>query len=87
MMTESDRAWGFGGVVLGSAVTLSASTWAGAAAGAVLTGDDVAPLSPLTVYRMATDWAAVWPHSQTTSVIGRATRLGDSRSACGAHSG
>ncbi|MFD5588820.1 type IV secretory system conjugative DNA transfer family protein [Streptomyces sp. NPDC127063] len=70
MMTESDRAWAFGGVVLGSAVTLSASTWAGAAAGATLTGDDAAALSPLTIYRMATDWAAVWPHSQTASAIG-----------------
>jgi type IV secretory pathway TraG/TraD family ATPase VirD4 len=70
MMTESDKAWAFGGIVFGSTVTLSASSWAGAAAGAVLTGEDSAPASPVTVYRMATDWSAVWPHSQTASAIG-----------------
>ena len=70
MMTENDRAWAFGGIVVGGAVTLSASSWAGAAAGAVLTGEDAAPASPLTVYRMATNWSAVWPHSQTASAIG-----------------
>ncbi|MEU9037961.1 TraM recognition domain-containing protein [Streptomyces sp. NPDC048352] len=69
-MTENDRAWAFGGTVFGGAVILSASTWAGAAAGAVLTGEDVAAASPVTVYRMATDWAAVWPYSQTASAIG-----------------
>ncbi|MFI6209159.1 type IV secretory system conjugative DNA transfer family protein [Streptomyces sp. NPDC051041] len=72
MMTESDRAWAFGGILFGGAVTLSAATWAGAAAGAALTGDDVAPASPLTVYRMATDWSGVWAHSQTASAIGAA---------------
>ncbi|MFI8265543.1 type IV secretory system conjugative DNA transfer family protein [Streptomyces sp. NPDC085665] len=35
-----------------------------------MTGETVAAASPLTVYRMATDWAAVWPHSQTASAIG-----------------
>ncbi|MGZ3113542.1 type IV secretory system conjugative DNA transfer family protein [Streptomyces sp. H62] len=72
MMTESDRAWAFGGIVFGGAVTLSAASWAGAAAGAVLTGDQAAPASPLTVYRMATDWSGVWAHSQTASAIGAA---------------
>ncbi|MDG9728445.1 MULTISPECIES: type IV secretory system conjugative DNA transfer family protein [unclassified Streptomyces] len=72
MMTESDRAWAFGGIVFGGAVTLSATSWAGAAAGAVLTDDEVAPASPLTVYRMATDWSGVWTHSQTASAIGAA---------------
>ncbi|MFH8242628.1 type IV secretory system conjugative DNA transfer family protein [Streptomyces sp. NPDC018321] len=72
MMTESDRAWAVGGIVFGGAVTLSAASWAGAAAGAVLTGDEAAPASPLTVYRMATDWSGVWTHSQTASVIGAA---------------
>ncbi|PJE97111.1 hypothetical protein CUT44_14100 [Streptomyces carminius] len=70
MMTESDRAWALGGIVFGSAVTLSAASWAGAAAGAVLTGAEVAPASPLTVYRMAADWSAVWPHSSTASAVG-----------------
>ncbi|MEU9998132.1 TraM recognition domain-containing protein [Streptomyces sp. NPDC050848] len=70
MMTENDRAWLFGGILFGGAVTLSATTWAGAAAGAVVTGQDVASASPLTAYRMATDWAAVWPHSPTASAIG-----------------
>ncbi|MFF3208394.1 type IV secretory system conjugative DNA transfer family protein [Streptomyces sp. NPDC002962] len=72
MMTENDRAWAFGGTLFGGALTLSAASWTGAAAGAALTGDDVAPLSPLTVYRMATGWAGVWPHSQTASAIGAA---------------
>ncbi|MEJ1202812.1 MULTISPECIES: type IV secretory system conjugative DNA transfer family protein [unclassified Streptomyces] len=72
MMTEPDRAWAFGGIVFGGAVTLSAAGWAGAAAGAVLTGDEAAPASPLTVYRMATDWSGVWTHSQTASAIGAA---------------
>ena len=30
MMTENDRAWAFGGIVLGGAMALSVSTWAGA---------------------------------------------------------
>lgn len=70
MMTENDRAWAFGGIPFGGAAVLSAASWAGAAAGAAMTGEKVAPLSPLTVYRMANDWATVWPHSQTASAIG-----------------
>jgi type IV secretory pathway TraG/TraD family ATPase VirD4 len=70
MMTENDRAWAAGGILLGGAVAVSVSTWAGAAAGAVVTGEDVAPASPQTVYQMATQWAAAWPHSQTASVVG-----------------
>ncbi|MER6198066.1 TraM recognition domain-containing protein [Streptomyces sp. NPDC001586] len=73
-MTENDRAWVFGGVVLGGAVTLSVSTWAGAAAGALLTGEEVAafPVSLVAAWQMATDWSAVWPHSQTASAVGAA---------------
>lgn len=70
MMTENDRAWAAGGILLGGMVAVSAATWAGAAAGAVLTGEEAAPASPLTVYRMARDWAQVWPHSQTASLTG-----------------
>ncbi|MGW6876038.1 type IV secretory system conjugative DNA transfer family protein [Streptomyces xanthophaeus] len=70
MMTESDRAWAFGGTLFGGVVLLSASTWAGAAAGAAITGADVAPAEPMTVYRMAIDWASVWEQSQTASAIG-----------------
>ncbi|MFE1230566.1 type IV secretory system conjugative DNA transfer family protein [Streptomyces sp. NPDC058745] len=70
MMTENDRAWAFGGILFGGAAVLSAASWAGAAAGAAMTGEKVAPLSPITVYRMADDWATVWPHSQTASAIG-----------------
>ncbi|MGV9921529.1 type IV secretory system conjugative DNA transfer family protein [Streptomyces cellulosae] len=71
-MTENDRAWAAGGILLGGAVTLSVSTWAGAAAGATLTGDDVAPFptSLVAAYQMATDWPAAWPHSQTASLVG-----------------
>ncbi|MFE4514610.1 type IV secretory system conjugative DNA transfer family protein [Kitasatospora sp. NPDC056783] len=72
MMTENDRAWLAGGVLVGGSVALSAATWAGAAAGAVLTGADVPPLSPYTVLRMARDWHSVWPHSPTASGIGAA---------------
>ncbi|MEV6357996.1 type IV secretory system conjugative DNA transfer family protein [Streptomyces hydrogenans] len=70
MMTESDRAWAAGGTLFGGTVTLSASTWAGAAAGAVLTGADVPPASPVTVYQMANDWGAVWAGSPVASGIG-----------------
>lgn len=70
MMTENDRAWAFGGTLFGGAVVLAASSWAGAAVGAVLAGEDVAPASPMTVYRMATEWSSVWPHSQAASAIG-----------------
>jgi type IV secretory pathway TraG/TraD family ATPase VirD4 len=70
MMTDNDRAWAAGGILLGSTIALSASSWAGAAAGALLTGEDVAPASPLTMLRMAHDWAAVWPHSQIASALG-----------------
>ncbi|MEV7544994.1 TraM recognition domain-containing protein [Streptomyces sp. NPDC089915] len=69
-MTESDRAWAFWGVTLGSAVTLAASTWAGAAAGAVLTGEGAASPSPMTLYRMVTDWSAAWPNSPAASAVG-----------------
>lgn len=74
MMTENDRAWAAGGIVLGGAVTLAVTTWAGAAAGAFLTGDDVAdfPVTVVDAYRMATGWSQMWPHSQTASTIGAA---------------
>lgn len=71
-MTENDRAWAAGGILFGGTVALSAASWAGAAAGAALTGADVAPASPLTVYRMATDWSGVWAHSPTASAVGAA---------------
>ncbi|MGC8923519.1 type IV secretory system conjugative DNA transfer family protein [Streptomyces sp. PG2] len=70
MMTDNDRAWAGAGILFGGAVTLSATTWAGAAAGAAVSGEDAAPASPLTVYRMTKDWSAVWPHAQTASVVG-----------------
>ncbi|MFE0453080.1 type IV secretory system conjugative DNA transfer family protein [Streptomyces sp. NPDC058914] len=70
MMTENDRAWAFGGGIFFGSFLLGASSWAGAAAGAALTGEDAAPANVLTVYRMATDFAGVWPHSQTASAIG-----------------
>ncbi|MEU7260613.1 TraM recognition domain-containing protein [Streptomyces rimosus] len=72
MMTENDRAWAAGGILLGGAVTLSASTWAGAAAGALVTGEDPAPvtLSPEGIFRMATGWSTVWAHSPTASALG-----------------
>ncbi|MFE7443795.1 type IV secretory system conjugative DNA transfer family protein [Streptomyces chartreusis] len=69
-MTDNDRAWAGGGILLGGTTALAASTWAGAAAGAVLTGEDAASANPLTAYRMLNDWSAVWPHSQTASAIG-----------------
>ncbi|GAA2463141.1 type IV secretory system conjugative DNA transfer family protein [Streptomyces lavendulocolor] len=72
MMTDNDRAWAFGGIVFGGAVTLSATSWAGAAAGALVTGEPAAPASPLTIYRMAGDWNAVWGASPTASAIGAA---------------
>ncbi|WP_455361243.1 type IV secretory system conjugative DNA transfer family protein [Streptomyces sp. SYSU K21746] len=74
MMTENDRAWAAGGILLGGAVTLGVSTWAGAAAGALVTGEDVAdfPLSLVGAFQMATEWSTVWPHSQTASTIGAA---------------
>ncbi|MFE9387081.1 type IV secretory system conjugative DNA transfer family protein [Streptomyces sp. NPDC007025] len=72
MMTENDRAWLFGGIVFGGVVVLSASTWAGAAAGAAVTGEPVAPASVVTVFDMARDWSAVWPESPTASLAGAA---------------
>ncbi|MEV7535445.1 type IV secretory system conjugative DNA transfer family protein [Streptomyces hydrogenans] len=69
-MTENDRAWAAGGILFGGAALLSAATWAGAAAGAVVTGGDVAPASPVTVYQMASDWGAVWADSPLASGIG-----------------
>ncbi|MEW1551969.1 type IV secretory system conjugative DNA transfer family protein [Streptomyces tsukubensis] len=72
MMTDNDRAWAAGGILLGGAVGLSVSTWAGAAAGAVVTGDTPAdfPVTLVEAYRMATQWPAAWPHSQTASLVG-----------------
>ncbi|MFE2492053.1 type IV secretory system conjugative DNA transfer family protein [Streptomyces mirabilis] len=70
MMTENDRAWAGGAILFGGVVALAATTWAGAAAGAVVTGEDTAPASPVTVYRMVSDWSTVWPQSQTASMVG-----------------
>ncbi|MFI9155679.1 type IV secretory system conjugative DNA transfer family protein [Streptomyces sp. NPDC053367] len=69
-MTENDKNWLVGSIAFFGTAALAATSWAGAAAGAVLTGEEAAPASPLTVYKMATDWAAVWPHSQTASAVG-----------------
>ncbi|WP_369185360.1 type IV secretory system conjugative DNA transfer family protein [Streptomyces sp. Y1] len=69
-MTENDRTWLAGGVFLGGAMVLSASTWAGAAAGAAVAGADVRELSPYTVFEMVRDWHSVWPHSPSASAIG-----------------
>ena len=72
MMTENDRAWLLGGIVLGGSTVLSATTWAGAAAGAAVTGEDAAafPLSLVAAYQMATSWSTAWPHSPTASAVG-----------------
>ncbi|MBD9701779.1 TraM recognition domain-containing protein [Streptomyces sp. ID01-12c] len=70
MMTENDRAWLFGGILFGGTTVLSAATWAGAAAGALATGGEVAPLSALTVFRMARDWNTVWTASPVASLVG-----------------
>ncbi|APY87580.1 hypothetical protein DCW30_22060 [Streptomyces alfalfae] len=70
MLTESDKLWIAGGTAAGAGALLAAGAWGGAAAGAALTGDPVAPLSPLTVFDMARDWSSVWPASQTASAIG-----------------
>ncbi|MFE3502696.1 type IV secretory system conjugative DNA transfer family protein [Kitasatospora sp. NPDC059160] len=72
MMTENDRMWLAGGVLVGGSMLLSASTWAGAAVGAVLAEADAPPLSPYTVFEMTRDWHSVWPHSATASGIGAA---------------
>ncbi|WP_327687081.1 type IV secretory system conjugative DNA transfer family protein [Streptomyces sp. NBC_00467] len=74
MMTENDRQWAAGGILLGGVVTLAVSTWAGAAPGALVTGEDVAafPLSLVAAFQMATEWSTTWPHSQTASTIGAA---------------
>ncbi|MFG2821704.1 type IV secretory system conjugative DNA transfer family protein [Kitasatospora sp. NPDC048365] len=81
MMTENDRQWMAGGIILGGAVVLAAATWAGAALGALTTGHGAPPLSPVTVVDMVRDWSAVWPHSPTASAIGAA--LVDAASAVG----
>lgn len=68
MMTDSDRAWAAGGVLIGGATVMSAATWAGAATGALVAGEHVAEASPLTIFLMVQDWHTVWPH--TASVVG-----------------
>ncbi|WP_031066335.1 type IV secretory system conjugative DNA transfer family protein [Streptomyces sp. NRRL WC-3742] len=70
MMTENDRLWLGGGVLVVGAAALSASTWTGAALGAAVTEADVPPLSPYTVFEMTRDWTAVWPQSPTASAVG-----------------
>ncbi|WP_331758879.1 TraM recognition domain-containing protein (plasmid) [Streptomyces sp. NBC_01544] len=68
MMTESDRQWAAGGVLLGGALVLAVSSWAGAAAGAMVVGQDVPPPTWVTLFSMVTSWHEVWPH--TSSVVG-----------------
>ncbi|MET9399314.1 TraM recognition domain-containing protein [Kitasatospora sp. NPDC002965] len=70
MMTDNDRAWAAGGTLFGGAVVLSASTWAGAAAGAAVTGSPVAPPNLLTLFHMAQDWNSVWRDSPVASGVG-----------------
>ncbi|MFD4371097.1 type IV secretory system conjugative DNA transfer family protein [Streptomyces sp. NPDC058486] len=72
MMTENDKLWAAGGILSGGVAVMAAATWAGAAAGAVLTGGAVAPASPVTAYRMVGDWSAVWPGSPIASGMGAA---------------
>lgn len=72
MMTENDKLWMAGGILCGGVAVTAATTWAGAAAGAVLTGGPVAPVSPVTIYQMAGDWSAVWPGSPIASGIAAA---------------
>ncbi|MCR8945182.1 TraM recognition domain-containing protein [Streptomyces sp. OUCMDZ-4982] len=72
MMTDSDRNWVAGAVVVGTVTVLSTSTWAGAALGAILTGGDVAAFSPLTIIRMMggwSGWTSTWPGSPVASTI------------------
>lgn len=69
MMTENDRLWLAGGALVGGAALLGATTWVGAAAGAVLTGAPVAGASPATLFRMVVHWTAVWPGSPITSGV------------------
>ncbi|MFC7872018.1 type IV secretory system conjugative DNA transfer family protein [[Kitasatospora] papulosa] len=68
MMTESDRQWAAGGILVGGTLALAASSWAGAAAGALAVGQDVPPLNWVTLFTMVTDWRQVWPH--TGSIVG-----------------
>ncbi|MFD7753271.1 type IV secretory system conjugative DNA transfer family protein [Streptomyces sp. NPDC059757] len=68
MMTESDRQWAAGGILLGGALVLAVSSWAGAAAGAMVVGQDVPPPTWITLFTMVTSWHEVWPH--TSSVVG-----------------
>ncbi|MFE4634811.1 type IV secretory system conjugative DNA transfer family protein [Streptomyces sp. NPDC056773] len=72
MMTENDRQWAAGGILLGGALLLSVSTYAGAAAGAVLTGERAAdiPFSLVSVYQMVANWSQAWPNSATASLVG-----------------
>ncbi|MFJ4188525.1 type IV secretory system conjugative DNA transfer family protein [Kitasatospora sp. NPDC089509] len=72
MMTESDRMWLAGGLLVGGSVLLSASTWTGAATGALLVEADAPPLSPYTVFEMTRDWHSVWSQSPTASGLGAA---------------
>ncbi|WP_331726960.1 TraM recognition domain-containing protein (plasmid) [Streptomyces sp. NBC_01213] len=75
MMTDSDRNWIAGSVVVGSITVLSTATWAGAALGALLTGADIAGFSPLTVFQILrgrSDWCEVWAGSCVASATGAA---------------
>jgi type IV secretory pathway TraG/TraD family ATPase VirD4 len=72
MLTDNDRAWIAGGTLLGTAVAVSAGTWAGAATGTALTGEDAPPLTYETVFRMWSDWKTVWPAAPVASIIGAA---------------
>ncbi|MFE7057608.1 type IV secretory system conjugative DNA transfer family protein [Streptomyces californicus] len=72
MMTSSDRNWVAGTAVVGAVTMLSTLSWAGAALGALLTGGDVAPFSPLTVIRMMSGWPgwnSTWPDSPAVSTV------------------
>ncbi|MGW1765153.1 type IV secretory system conjugative DNA transfer family protein [Streptomyces sp. NPDC002073] len=69
MMTDSDRNWLAGGIAAGGTIALAASTWTGAALGSLATGEDVPPLSPLTVLHMVRNWSSVWA-SPAASGIG-----------------
>ncbi|MGC5401753.1 type IV secretory system conjugative DNA transfer family protein [Streptomyces sp. DT20] len=69
MMTESDRNWVAGGVLVGGAAVLTLATWSGAALGALMSGGDVAALSPANLVTMVRNWPAAWSGSPVSSAI------------------
>ncbi|MFH9648877.1 type IV secretory system conjugative DNA transfer family protein [Streptomyces albidoflavus] len=70
MMTDNDRAWAAGAILVGGAVTGAAAAWGGAAVATLAAGGQVPGFGPATFLAMAKDWNGTWEDAPTAATVG-----------------